>query len=125
MTQESNPGIEEKAYLQTLETIKSQIKTAQIKAHLTVNKEMLILYWQIGKTIIEKQEKEGWGTKIIDKLADDLRKEFSEKMGFSSRNLKYMRSFAKSYPDLLIVQASLAQLYIYPLQHSQSKDNLI
>jgi predicted nuclease of restriction endonuclease-like (RecB) superfamily len=100
----------EKNYLQTLEEIKLQIKTAQVKAHLAVNKEMLILYWQIGKTIIEKQKQEGWGTKIIDKLADDLRKEFSEKMGFSPRNLKYMRSFAKAYPDLLIVQVVLAQL---------------
>ncbi len=61
-------------YLQTLEAIKSKIKTAQIKAHLAVNKEMLTLYWQIGKTIIEKQEKEGWGTKITKRLSEDLNK---------------------------------------------------
>lgn len=59
---------------------------------------MLILYWQIGKTILDKQEKEGWGTKIIDRLSQDLKLEFDTIKGFSSRNLKYMRLFATEYP---------------------------
>ena len=103
MTNKQKPIItENKTYLQTLEDIKSKIKSAQIKAHLAVNKEMLILYWQIGKTILEKQETEGWGAKITKKLSEDLVKEFTNMKGFSYTNVRYMQRFAESYPDLLI-----------------------
>ena len=64
-------------YLNTLEDIKQRVKTAQIKAHFSVNREMLILYWQIGSIILHRQEKEGWGSKIIDRLSQDLKQEFS------------------------------------------------
>ena len=80
----------DKNYLQTLEELKSQIKTAQLKAHFAVNKELLILYWQIGKIILEKQEKEGWGAKITRRLSEDLGKEFSNMKGFSYTNIRYM-----------------------------------
>jgi predicted nuclease of restriction endonuclease-like (RecB) superfamily len=92
--------LETKNYLQTLEDLKSKIKTAQIKAHLAVNKEILILYWQIGKTIIEKQEKEGLGAKIIQKLSFDIASNFPNMKGFSYRNIKCMRQFANAYPGL-------------------------
>jgi hypothetical protein len=58
----------DKNYLQTLENLKSSIKSAQIKAHLSVNKEMLILYWQIGRTILQKQQEEGWGLRLPAKF---------------------------------------------------------
>ena len=91
----------------TLEDLKHKIHTAQIKAHLAVNREMLILYWQIGKTILDKQQQEGWGTKVTRRLSDDLRKAFPSMKGFSYTNLRYMQRFAEAYHDLLICQAPL------------------
>lgn len=98
------------SYLATLSNIKQKIRSAQIKAVLSVNSEMLCLYWEIGKTILERQQSEGWGTKIIDRLSQDLQKSFPELKGFSPRNLKYMRKFAKSYPDFTIMQQLAAQI---------------
>lgn len=100
----------DKNYVDTLNSIKSKIKTAQIKAALAVNAEMLCLYWDIGKTILERQQNEGWGTKVIDRLSHDLQKTFPELKGFSPRNLKYMRKFAEVYSDFTIVQQLAAQI---------------
>lgn len=100
-------------YADFLNSLKQRIRTAQVKAALAVNQELVILYWQIGKEILARQEEQGWGSKVIDRLAKDLKREFPEVKGFSSRNLKYMRSFAKAYPDEAIVQAPLAQLPWY------------
>ncbi|MFT4718550.1 MAG: putative nuclease of restriction endonuclease-like (RecB) superfamily [Rickettsiales bacterium] len=96
---------ESKNYLQTLEDIKQRVKTAQIKAHLSVNKEMIILYWQIGKTILERQSEYGWGVSIIDNLSQDLKKEFGTLKGFSSRNLRDMKKFASEYLELFIIDS--------------------
>ncbi len=74
---------------------------------------MLYLYWRIGKTILEQQDKAGWGAKVIDRLADDLRKEFPDMQGLSPRNLKYMRQFAAAYPAVEFVQGPLAQISWY------------
>lgn len=93
-----------KDYLQTLDSIKQKVKTAQIKAHLAVNKEMLILYWQIGKIIVEQRKSQKWGSKVIEQLAQDLRIEFNTIKGLSTTNLKYMATFAETYPQLLIEQ---------------------
>ena len=68
------------------------------------------LYWSIGKAILEKQEKEGWGAKVIDRLAQDLKDAFPDMSGFSARNIKYMRKFAECWPDYEIVQQIVAQL---------------
>jgi len=100
----------DKSYIETLNTLKQKIKTAQIKAALSVNSQLVTLYWEIGKTILEKQEQEGWGTKVIDNLSRDLQKSFPEMKGFSVRNLKYMRKFAESYPDFQFVQQAAAQI---------------
>jgi predicted nuclease of restriction endonuclease-like (RecB) superfamily len=119
MTQKFKSVIEEsKNYLQILETIKFQIKSAQVKAHLAVNKEMLILYWQIGKTIIEKQEKEGWGTKITRRLSEDLSKEFIHMTGFSYTNINYMLKFSRTYSDLLIFHQAGEKLKSDPVYRS-------
>ena len=99
------------SYAQFLEDLKRQIRSAQLKAALAVNQELVLLYWQIGQEILRKQEAEGWGTRVIERLAKDLRREFPDMRGFSARNLKYMRAFALAYPEEAIVQEGLAQNY--------------
>ena len=88
-------------YLSILVGLKERIRQARVRASLKVNAEMLAVYWEIGYTIIQQQKKEGWGTKVIDRLASDLKMEFPDMKGFSSRNIKYMRAFAEAYPDFL------------------------
>jgi predicted nuclease of restriction endonuclease-like (RecB) superfamily len=74
---------------------------------------MISLYWRIGSQILERQDKEGWGTKVIESISNDLRKEFPEMKGLSARNLVYMQTFAKAYSDFPITQAALAQITWY------------
>ena len=95
--------MQDKHYLSTLEEIKHKVKNAQVKAHFAVNREMLILYWQIGKTIVEQRKTQKWGSKVIEQLAKDLKSEFGTMKGLSPTNLKYMASFAESYPNLLMI----------------------
>lgn len=97
-------------YDEFLLSLKERIRTAQVRAALAVNKELVLLYWQIGREILERQEQEGWGAKVITRLAKDLKAEFPEMKGFSRTNLLYMRSFAKSYPDESIVQQLVGQI---------------
>ena len=104
---------EENGYPAFLDGMKNKIRNARIKASLSVNREMLLLYWEIGKSILLSQEKEGWGTKVIERLSRDLKLEFPDMKGFSTRNLKYMRKFAELYPDIQIVQEVLAQITWY------------
>jgi hypothetical protein len=75
-----------------------------------VNTELVRLYWRIGSTILQRQDQEGWGTNVIGRLADDLRAEFPEMTGFSSRNLFYMRAFAAAWADGEVVQQAVADL---------------
>jgi len=95
-------------YQLLLVDLKERIRSAQIKAALAVNRELVSLYWQIGREIVERQREHGWGTQVIDRLATDLRQEFPEMKGFSRRNLHYMRAFATAYPD----RASMEQAAI-------------
>jgi predicted nuclease of restriction endonuclease-like (RecB) superfamily len=95
-----------KEYKSTLEFLKEQVRTARIKASLSVNKEMIILYWQIGNTILQRQQEEGWGAAVIDRLSKDLSEEFSEMKGFSSRNLRDMKMFASEYQGLFSADLS-------------------
>ena len=97
-------------YVAFLEALKQRIRSAQVKAALAVNRELVLLYWQIGRDILTRQEKEGWGSKVIQQLAKDLKREFPNMKGFSSRNLNYMRAFAQAYPDEQIVQHVAAQI---------------
>jgi predicted nuclease of restriction endonuclease-like (RecB) superfamily len=100
-------------YSDFLRALKERIRTVQVRAALAVNRELVLLYWQIGWEILNRQQQQGWGAKVIDRLAKDLKKEFPEMQGFSTRNLKYMRSFAEAYPDEQIVQGMLAQITWY------------
>ncbi|MBD2465670.1 DUF1016 domain-containing protein [Oscillatoria sp. FACHB-1407] len=97
-------------YKTFLRSLKERIQQAQIKAALAVNQELIVLYWQMGREILARQQQEGWGAKIIDQLAQDLKREFPDIKGFSSRNLKYMRAFAEAYPDESFVQQVAAQI---------------
>ena len=97
-------------YQQFVEQLKTDIRTAQIKAALSVNRELVLLYWRIGKRILKKQAELGWGAKVVEQISRDLRVEFPAMKGFSPRNLKYMRSFADNYPDEQFVQQVAAQI---------------
>ena len=105
--------LENNNYAALIQTLKTEISQARIRAHLSVNKEMITLYWRIGSQILERQDKEGWGTKVIENISNDLRKEFPEMKGLSARNLVYMQTFAKAYLDFPITQAALAQITWY------------
>ena len=96
-----------------LKGLKDRVRHAQLRASLAVNRELVLLYWSIGRDILTRQKEQGWGAKIVDRLAEDLRREFPEVTGFSPRNLKYMRAFAEAWPDEQIVQAPLAQMTWY------------
>ncbi|MGP1383470.1 MAG: PDDEXK nuclease domain-containing protein [Thainema sp.] len=97
-------------YNDFLNGLKQRIRSAQVRAALAVNQELIYLYWQIGQDILAKQESEGWGAKVIDRLAADLKKEFPDMKGFSRSNLKNMRAFAEAYPDEQIVQQLVGQI---------------
>jgi predicted nuclease of restriction endonuclease-like (RecB) superfamily len=100
-------------YTDWLADLKGRIHIAQQRATLAVNRELVLLYWQIGQDILVRQAAQGWGAKVIERLAQDLRAAFPEMKGFSPRNLKYMRSFAEAWPDAEFVQGVLAQLPWY------------
>jgi predicted nuclease of restriction endonuclease-like (RecB) superfamily len=100
-------------YLSLLGSIKERVQKAQLYAVLSVNRELILLYWHIGREILQRQQREGWGTHVIDRLSRDLHAAFPQMRGFSPRNLKYMRAFAEAYPDEQFVQAPLAQITWY------------
>lgn len=94
-------------YLDIVQTIKQEIQHAQYKATLSVNKELIMLYYNIGKLI---NEHKSWGNKFIENLASDIRLSFPNAKGYSVRNLKYMAKFAATYPDEQFVQQAVAQI---------------
>lgn len=81
-------------YADLLRILKERIRTAQVRASLSANRELVLLYWQVGREILSRQASEHWGAKVIDRLA----------------NLKYMRAFAEAYPDAQFVQQAVAQI---------------
>ena len=97
-------------YPALLEELKRRIRSAQTRAALAVSRELVLLYWSIGRDILARQDAEGWGTKVIDRLGKDLGIEFPGVEGFSTRNLKYMRSLAAAWPDPAIVPQLVALL---------------
>ena len=97
----------DKSYINVFENIKQQIKISQHKAILNANKEMILMYWNIGKLIDDNIE---WGNKFIENLSKDIRREFPTSKGFSIRNLKNMVRFYRGYPDVQFVQTVSAQI---------------
>lgn len=100
-------------YARLLDALKKRVASSRYNAALSVNKELVLLYHHIGTEILKAQKQHAWGAKIIDQLSHDLRSEFPESKGFSTRNLKYMRKFAEEYQDVTFVQEALAQLTWY------------
>ncbi|GAP99547.1 hypothetical protein NIES2104_61130 [Leptolyngbya sp. NIES-2104] len=98
-----------------LHNLKERIRSAQVRAALAVNRELVLLYWQIGQQIRERQQRDGWGAKVIEKISKDLQQEFPEIKGFSRSNLMYMRAFAEAYEGEEIVQRCVGQL---PWRHN-------
>ena len=103
-------NIEISKYKEILENVKKEIIKSQYRAMQIVNKELIFMYWHIGKIILENGK---WGNKFIDNLSIDLKMEFPNIQGFSIRNLKYMKKIASEYPDFEFVQEVLAQITWY------------
>lgn len=97
----------DKHYVSVVESIKEQIRSAKHKAILNANKEMLILYWNIGRIINEHST---WGSKFLRNLSDEIKNEFPSAKGFSVRNLQNMVKFFRKYPEIEIVQTVAAQI---------------
>lgn len=120
-----NPSVTNSDYAQLLSDLKQRVVSSRYKAVLSVNKELVLLYHHIGIIILQAQGQKGWGAKVIDQLSKDLRSEFPEMKGFSTRNLKYMRKFADEYPDGQFVQQAVAQLpwgHIVTIMYSTSDE---
>lgn len=97
-------------YADWLSSLKNQIQQTQQRATLAVNRELVALYWHIGQDILQRQAQQGWGAKVIERLAHDLKTAFPDMKGFSRANLMYMRAFAQAWPDAAIVQQAVGQL---------------
>jgi predicted nuclease of restriction endonuclease-like (RecB) superfamily len=91
-------------YTDLLGQLKERVRSARATALRTVNTQLIELYWSIGRTILERQDVESWGSGVMGRLADDLRGEFPEMKGLSRRNLFYMRGFAAAWPDPIVQQ---------------------
>ena len=105
-----DPAREAESYAALVAHLKQRIADARLRAALSVNRELVLVYWGIGRDILTRQESEGWGAKVIDRLAADLGRAFPEMTGLSARNLKYMRAFAEAWPDVEFVQQVVALL---------------
>jgi predicted nuclease of restriction endonuclease-like (RecB) superfamily len=99
-----------KTYSALLTELKQRIRTARLQAALSVNRELVLLYWNIGRDILTRQNAEGWGAKIVDRLATDLRRAFPKMTGLSARSLNYMLAFARAWPEEQILQQVVAKL---------------
>ena len=98
------------AYAPLLADLKARVRAAQVKAAVAVNRELILLYWHIGREILRAQKAEGWGAKVVERLAKDFAAEFPEMGGFSSLNLKRMKAFCAAWEPVEIVQQPVGQL---------------
>lgn len=107
-------NLEPAIYGQLLDDIKERIRNARTTAALAVNQALIVLYWEIGREILRREDEQGWGARVIDRLAADLRREFPDMTGLSRSNLKYMRAFAQAWPadegEVAIGQRPVGQL---------------
>ena len=116
------------SYAGTLASLKSLVASARLRAQRVVNAAMIELDWKIGRTILERQQSEPWGSKVLGRLADDLRREYPDMKGFSRRNLYYMRARAEAWnvPDEFVQTASaqLPKHWIYEARLSPTRGTL-
>ena len=99
-----------KGYSALLAELKERIRSERLRVVMAANSALVMMYWDIGQRILARQNAEGWGAKVIARLSKDLRKAFPDMTGLSTRNLKYMRAFAATWPDIQIVQQAVAQI---------------
>ncbi|NOY92027.1 MAG: DUF1016 domain-containing protein [Deltaproteobacteria bacterium] len=97
-------------YRSFVEDLKRRVREARLRASVAVNQELVLLYWHIGKDILDRQKRLGWGAKVIDQLSADLRRAFPEMKGFSARNLLFMRRFAQEWGDEEVVKQLVSLL---------------
>jgi len=102
-------------YAKFITSLKAKIRAAQIKGAIAVNKELIKLYWEIGKEIIEKQEQEGWGSNVLERVAKDLQNDFPGVEGFSRRNMFRMRAFYQAYKKVPQAVAQLDNLPVFSI----------
>ena len=98
------------SYAPLLADLKGRVRAAQMRAAVSVNRELILLYWHIGREIVRAQKAEGWGTKVVERLAKDLAAEFPEMGGLSARNVNYMLAFAEAWGPIEILQQAVAKL---------------
>ncbi len=97
-------------YAELLEQLKVRVQATQVRAARAANSEVLGLYWSVGRDILDRQDRLGWGGKVVDRLAGDLRAAFPDQRGWSASNLQYMRGFAAAWPDLEISPQAVGKL---------------
>jgi len=113
-------------YSELLTAVKTRIRQAQVKATLSANAEMILMYWDVGRMIQERQGREGWGASVIPRLAKDIRNELPEVKGFSERNIKLMTQFYREYPGFgEIGQRAVAQLAEHPRKTEKEEFSMV
>lgn len=100
----------DQSYALFIQQLKETVSSTKVAVALQANSQLIAMYWRIGKMILDAQKKEGWGARVIDRIALDLKESFPDMRGFSATNLKYMRQFAQAWPDFEIGQQSVDQL---------------
>jgi predicted nuclease of restriction endonuclease-like (RecB) superfamily len=110
MTKDPDTPVSAEDYRHWFAELKQRVERARQRAVASVNRELVALYWQIGRDILDRQQKQGWGAGVVDRLARDLKAAFPDMRGFSPRNLKYMRALAQAFPQPEFVQQPVAQL---------------
>jgi len=120
----NHPPASPRFYAEILTDIKQRIRQAQTRAILAVNRELLVLYWDIGGLIDGRQKQEGWGAGVIPRLAKDLHNELPEEKGFSERNIKLMVQFFREYPALFAA-AEFGQPLVAQLASEASSTEIV
>jgi predicted nuclease of restriction endonuclease-like (RecB) superfamily len=97
-------------YPEFLAEVKARIASARTRAVLAVNSELIQLYWEIGRDILQRQDREGWGSGVTKRLSSDLRRVFPDMKGLSETNLRHMRAFAQAWPDWEVCSQAVSKL---------------
>lgn len=118
-TKYSSTSVRPTAYAPLLADLKARVRAAQVKAAVAVNRELMLLYWHIGRAISQARQVEGWGANVVERLAKDLAAEFPEMGGFSYTNVKRMRAFFEAYDAIEIGPQAVGQL-----PDSQARDEI-
>lgn len=108
-------------YVDLFREIKDKVQEARLRTVMTANTALVLLYWEIGHAIRQRQKQEGWGTRVIDRLSHDLHDAFPDMKGFSPRNLLFIRAFAENCPDLEKVKQLVSLLYAVSIEWQESE----